>query len=79
MRVNIYEEELTSDVILVSTYVREKDVTYWGIRFFLKSSPDLHHTRGDDDRSAVTIWCGSKEDCRNFLRTTYDNIFDSPQ
>jgi hypothetical protein len=36
----------------------------YGFRVYLKSAPDLHYVPGrDDDRSAVTFWCGS--DARN--------------
>lgn len=54
MRINIYAEEITNEVELV-----KKDAggrTFYGIRFWLKSPEDLHHTVEDDDRSAVTLW-----------------------
>jgi hypothetical protein len=30
--------------------------TFYGIRLYLKSALELHHTEDDDDRSAVTFW-----------------------
>ena len=56
MRVNVYAEEITDDVESI-----HKDNVggrpLFGLRFFLKSHPDMsppHHQ--DDDRSAVTFW-----------------------
>lgn len=59
-RTNIYEEELTNDVEVVST-TTDEGKTFYGVRFFLKSHPDLHHTETDDDRSAVTFWMGTRQ------------------
>lgn len=59
MRVNVYEEEMTSDIVLVSKEVTDAEYgtrTFWGVRFYLQS-PDVLATGGDDDdRSAVTFW-----------------------
>ena len=54
MRINIYKEELTNDFELV---VKEANGhKFYGMRFFLESPPDLHHSDDDDDRNAVTFW-----------------------
>lgn len=58
MRINIYEEELTDEVRLVSTIADNTKIEYWGVRFYFKSPPELHHTDKDDNRSAVTFWFG---------------------
>lgn len=50
MRLNIYTEELTTDVRVV-----EKN-GFHGLRFYLKSPDDLHNDPDDDDRSAITFW-----------------------
>lgn len=55
MRANIYGEELTTEVQLVKK-TADTGVTFYGVRFFLKSPEDLHHRANDDDRSAVTFW-----------------------
>lgn len=63
MRVNIYEEELTSTVELVTTSPSNGGhvgITFYGVRIYLKSHPHLHYNELDDDRSAVTIWVGDK-------------------
>lgn len=73
MRINVYTEELlplnsidpkmveivTADYI--SSRTGEK-MTNYGLRIFLRSAPELHYIPGrDDDRSAITFWCGPKE------------------
>ena len=56
MRINVYAEEITSDV----EAFEKADIggrTMFGLRVYLKSHPDMsppHHQ--DDDRSAVTFW-----------------------
>lgn len=55
MRVNIYSQELTSEVLSISKE-SNTGITYKAIQFVLHSSPMLHHPPADDDRSAVTFW-----------------------
>lgn len=55
MRINIYSQELTSEVIEV-TKASNTGIEYKAIQFVLHSSPMLHHPPHDDDRSAVTFW-----------------------
>lgn len=50
MRIQVYAEEMTGEVEVVTKN------GYQGIRFYLQSGPSLHHTALDDDRSAVTFW-----------------------
>lgn len=69
MRVNVYSQELTSDVELV----QEKSntgVIYSAVRLFLHSSDRLHHPPADDDRSAVTLWLPKSEHRRLQLANT---------
>lgn len=73
MRVNVYEEELTDEVTLVST-TAETGKVFYGVRFYLKSAIALHHTEEDDDRSAVTFWCGTKADTEDFLTVALHKI-----
>ena len=73
MRVNVYAEEMTERVEIIS-----KDIdgqTFTGLRFYLEL-PVTHgqltvqgpfiHREGDDDSSAVTFW--GKQDLRLVLR-----------
>lgn len=51
--------------IVTAVYVSSRTnqpMTNYGLRIFLKSAPELHYIPGrDDDRSAVTFWCGSEK------------------
>ena len=69
MRINVYTEELltTGDnhvvaEVVTTEYISSrtgKPTTNYGIRIYVKSHPDLHYVPPrDDDRSAVTFWCG---------------------
>jgi len=81
MRVNVYTEELlTGELkepfaeIVEAKYISSRTnqpMTNYGLRIFLKSAPELHYIPGrDDDRSAVTFWCGpSKKNIPAFLET----------
>jgi hypothetical protein len=55
LRLNVYSEELTNEVELV-TKKMEDGRTFYGLRVYLKSPPELHATTEDDDRSAITFW-----------------------
>lgn len=63
MRVNVYAEETTGEVEVIGKTINGTEFT--GVRFFLYSPDELHHTTGDDDRSAVTFW--GKRDLRDIL------------
>lgn len=72
MRVNIYEEEITEEIRLVSAVPDgHHNKWFYGVRFYLKSHDDLHHTEKDDDRSAVTFWLGSEKDCKAFFANVH--------
>ena len=51
--------------IVSAAYVSSRTgqpMTNYGLRLYLKSAPELHYIPGrDDDRSAVTFWCGSEK------------------
>ena len=59
MRVNVYAEEITDDIQAIEQDVGIGDLKrkLFGLRFYLKSHPDMGPPRHqDDDRSAVTFW-----------------------
>lgn len=61
MRINVYSQEMTKEIALVSK-TSDNGRTHYGLRIYLASPDILHHTPDDDDRSAVTFWipnCGS--------------------
>lgn len=55
MRINVCSQELTKEVALVNK-ADERGNVYFGVRIFFDSSPRLHQTADDDDRSAITYW-----------------------
>lgn len=73
MRVNIYAEEMTDRVEIISKEIDGQSFT--GCRFYLQlpatvdgkqyQGPFIHRP-GDDDSSAVTFW--GKQDLRKVLR-----------
>lgn len=74
MRINVYTEELKDVLppfaeIVTTEYISSRTgepMTNYGLRIYLASAPQLHFIPGrDDDRSAVTFWCGSSN--RNVL------------
>jgi hypothetical protein len=55
MRLNIYSQELTNEVKLISKQ-SNTSIVYHAVQMIMHSSPKLHHPPLDDDRSAVTFW-----------------------
>jgi hypothetical protein len=72
MRVNVYAEEMTDRIEIISKVIDGQLFT--GLRFYLElpvtvggaqmTGPFIHRP-GDDDSSAVTFW--GKRDLRNLL------------
>lgn len=55
MRINVYSQELTAEVLPI-TKASNTGIGYRAVQFVLHSSPMLHQSPDDDDRSAVTFW-----------------------
>jgi hypothetical protein len=73
MRVNVYAEEMTDRVEIISKEIEGQRFT--GVRFYLELPATVDgrqyrgpftHQPGDDDSSAVTFW--GKTDLRETLR-----------
>lgn len=81
MRVNVYAEEMTDRIQIISKTIEGQ--TFTGLRFYLElpvtvngehvSGPFMHHP-GDDDSSAVTFW--GKQDLRTVLRKALEMLDD---
>jgi hypothetical protein len=71
MRINIYSQELTKEVKLVSKKA-DTGITYYGVRMYLASPDILHHTPDDDDRSAITFWLPNN---KTFSKTDLVDVF----
>ena len=73
MRVNIYAEETTGRIEIVSKVIDGQ--TFTGLRFYLAfPGPDgkpqfFEHRPGDDDSSAVTFW--GKQDLGSLLAKAF--------
>lgn len=73
MRCNVYSQELTSEVKLVSKEGTDGsgDIsTFYGVRMYLHSPKQLHQNTDDDDRSAITLWLPSSKERRTELGET---------
>jgi hypothetical protein len=77
MRINVYSQELTSEVLSISK-ASNTGIMYKAVQFVLHSSPMLHHPPADDDRSAVTFWLPQSqrglEAFRSALRQALDTV-----
>lgn len=73
MRVNVYSQELTDEVLLIEKK-SNTGVVYHGVQLILHSSPRLHHEPGDDDRSAVTFWLPGSKDRRLAMAQAFETI-----
>lgn len=73
MRINVYSQELTSEV---NTVEKESNtgLVYSAVQLMLHSSPMLHHPPQDDDRSAVTFWLPKSKERREQLAATFEHM-----
>lgn len=73
MRINVYSQELTSEVL---TLAKESNtgVTYHAAQLVLHSSPMLHHPPQDDDRSAVTFGLPKSQGRREEMAQAFERI-----
>jgi len=71
VRINVYAEELTGETAVVTKEVTDDKFgtrTFYGVRFFLASPPELHSDPEDDDRSAITLWVAwTRKGGHNFI------------
>lgn len=71
MRINVYSQELTNEVKLISKG-SNTGIDYHAVQMMLHSSPMLHHPPQDDDRSAVTFWLPKSKDRREELAQSFE-------
>ena len=55
MRINVYSQELTDEVLLIEKE-SNTGLVYSAVQIILHSTENLHPPPQDDDRSAVTFW-----------------------
>ena len=73
MRINVYSQELTDEVLLIEKK-SNTGITYHAAQLILHSSDKLHHSPGDDDRSAVTFWMPTSEHRREEMAKAFEKI-----
>lgn len=73
MRINVYSQELTDEVLLVAKE-SNTGITYHAAQLVLHSSPMLHHPPADDDRSAVTFWLPKSAERRTQMASAFERI-----
>lgn len=73
MRINVYSQEQTAEVVRVSK-TSNTAVVYHAAQLILHSSPMLHHPPLDDDRSAITFWLPRSAARRNELAAAFEEI-----
>jgi len=73
MRINVYSQELTSEVGVVEK-LSNTGLTYSAVQLMLHSSLMLHHPPADDDRSAVTFWLPKSQERREELAKAFEEM-----
>jgi len=73
MRINVYSQELTNEVLLVSK-PSNTGVTYHAAQLILHSSDRLHCPPQDDDRSAVTFWMPKSPERREEMALAFEQL-----
>ena len=73
MRINVYSQELTSEVAHV---IKESNdgVSHHAAQLMLHSSPLLHHPPMEDDRSVVTFWLPKSAHRREEMARAFEAI-----
>jgi hypothetical protein len=75
MRINVYSQELTDEVIRVEK-ISNTGRPYVAAQLILHSSSMLHHPPQDDDRSAVSFWLPSSRERCEMMAKAFDRIAD---
>ena len=73
MRINVYSQELTDEVILIEKG-SNTGIVYHAAQLLLHSSDKLHHPPEDDDRSAVTFWLPKSSGRREVMAQAFERI-----
>lgn len=73
MRVNVYSQELTDEVIRIEK-LANTGLPYVAAQLILHSSEHLHHPPADDDRSAITLWLPRTSERREAMAKAFERI-----
>lgn len=73
MRINVYSQELTDEVLMLEK-PSNTGVVYHAAQIIMHSSPRLHHPPEDDDRSAVTFWLPKSRERREQMAQAFEKV-----
>lgn len=73
MRINVYSQELTDEVLRVEKE-SNTGVLYYGVQLIMHSSHRLHHPPEDDDRTAITFWLPKSDERREAMALAFEEI-----
>ena len=73
MRINVYSQELTDEVLLIEKK-SNTGIVYRAAQIILHSSDRLHDTPIDDDRSAVTFWMPKSPERREKIAQAFEKM-----
>lgn len=73
MRLNVYSQELTNEVIHIEKE-SNTGIVYSAAQLILHSSEKLHSSADDDDRSAVTFWLPKSSARREEMAQAFEEI-----
>ena len=73
MRLNVYSQEITEEVLLVEKK-SNTGITYHAAQLILHSSAKLHHPPMDDDRSAITFWMPKSPEKREKFAKAFEGL-----
>lgn len=73
MRINVYSQEITEEIIVIEKE-SNTGLVYSAVQLVLHSSEKLHHPPQDDDRSAVTFWLPKSKERREAFAATLEHM-----
>lgn len=73
MRVNVYSQEQTPEVLRIEKSSNTGTV-YHAAQIILHSPGQLHHPPEDDDRSAVTFWLPKSPERREAMARAFEEV-----
>jgi len=73
MRINVYSQELTSEVVKVEKK-SNTGVVYHAAQIILHSSRMIQQPPTDDDRSAVTFWLPKSQQRREEIAKAFEQM-----
>lgn len=76
MRINVYSQEFTSEVVEVRKE-SNTGIVYSAVQIILHSSDKLHHPPQDDDTRAVTFWLPKSAKRREELAQAFEKMADA--